>query len=149
MIGGTRIVLIFLVGSLFLSGCAFLFVWHYWGRFRKLDRKFNYRITDIWAAMIGLAPTIALFTLILSEAERPDFSLENNWGGVAMLIALLTFQVAGLIAGRVNIELPPHSGAQSGWESGISIVTGALLGMLALALCFPVMMILLAVLRLL
>lgn len=144
-----RLVLIVIIGAIILAGCAFLFVRHYWLQFQRVGRRFNYRITDIWAAMLGIAPSIVAATVFLSSTESPNFRWEQARGPLLSIVALAVFQIAGLAVGRIDIELPPHFGARNGFESGVSIVTGALIGLLVYCGSFTVMVIVLAILGLL
>lgn len=98
---------------------------YYWIRFKKNNPQlnFNYRITDIWAATLACTPS---FLLLKFALDTFDTSL------LAMFVAVLLGQVAGLMIGRVHIEIPPHQGAKNAVESAISIVAGALVGILML-----------------
>ena len=114
---------------------ASLFVIHYWSKFRLLNRRFNYRITDIWAAMFGLAPTM-LATANLHELSQA-FQFSN---GVIYVIGVAFFQIAGLAAGRMDLEIREHEpeiGPITAWSSAVSIVAGAYIGLLAAILALP------------
>ena len=109
--------------------CLALICRKYWRNFRRANRNkpFNYRITDIWAAMAGLTPSMAL---IAAHYRAGVLSEPGPFWTLASLLAIS--QIAGLFIGRVHIEIPPHRGAKNAFDSAVSIVTGALLGILIL-----------------
>lgn len=93
-------------------------------------KTFNFRITDIWAAMVGLAPTIATLIAMLEDGPVGRGLQTGEVLSIAAFVGIMAGgQVVGLIIGRIHIELPPHSGAQTAMDSAISIVTGALIGL--------------------
>ena len=77
-----------------LAGCGYLFVNHYWRKFRLLNRRFNYRITDIWAAMVGLSPSMILAAIVTQH----KFSANELMTWIAAIAGLAMFQIAGLAA---------------------------------------------------
>ncbi|HYG76821.1 MAG TPA: hypothetical protein VEK08_17590 [Planctomycetota bacterium] len=114
---------------------------HYWRAYKQNcpGRTFNYHITDIWAAMLALTPTLLLIKEVL--AANPMMFWEENLFLGALIGA---GQIAGLFVGRIHIELPPYNGAISAWDSAISILTGALLGAVAPFACIVAAAILIA-----
>jgi hypothetical protein len=70
---------------------------------------------------------------------RSKVNWSSDWIWLAWVLSMVLFQIAGLVAGRINIELPPHRGAETAMASAISIVTGALFGLLVLTLTYCVM----------
>ncbi len=115
---------------------ASLFVSHYWLKFRLLNRRFNYRITDIWAAMVGLVPTMLAAGNLHELGEA--FRISN---ALIYVIGMAFFQVAGLAAGRMDLEIreqEPGIGPITAWSSAVSIVAGALLGLVAASFILPV-----------
>jgi hypothetical protein len=113
---------------------------YYWNRFKKLgaNKTFNFRITDIWAAMAALAPTITTVSIILKENEVRGWQSGDAYGMAVLLIFLGVSQIVGLFLGRIHIELPPNRGAQSAWESAVSIFTGGWIGIL-MPMIFPIL----------
>jgi len=82
--------------------------------------------------MVGLAPSWALITVCAKQAQ-PNFAQPREAIFACILIAVS--QIAGLFVGRIDIELPPHAGARSAWDSAVSIITGALLGLVLFIVC--------------
>ena len=117
---------------------ASLLFWVYWNRFKEMKRRFNYRITDIWAATLALSPTLALAAYV----AKPDPEASSDSTGllfwICAVIGLGLFQVVGLAAGRMDIEIRERElGPVTAGSSAISIVTGAILGLFASALFTP------------
>ena len=109
---------------------VFCFLHGYWLRFQAVGHPFHYRITDIWAAMAGIAPT--LFAAANLEEWRPVFHC-NLFTGIAAIVTLGLFQIAGLAAGRMDLETRQNEakvGPVTAWNSAISILTGAYFGLL-------------------
>lgn len=111
--------------------CAALFVivplvfwgWlmiHYLRKFAGIGKRFNYRITDLWMALVCLSPACCVLGKAF-KSQRP---------GELLLVGGLSFvgTLGGLVLGRIHIELPPHQGARNNAESAVSILTGALIG---------------------
>jgi hypothetical protein len=117
---------------LFVLIFAALFVAHYWVQFVALKRRFNYRITDIWAAMAGLSPSMIAVSMFSESFKQNGLKTENMQLGLAAIIVLSIFQIAGLIVGRIDIELREKElGPITAWTSALSIFTGAFVGILA------------------
>jgi hypothetical protein len=144
------IVAMAVTASLVLFGGAFLFVRPYWLRFQKTGRRFNYRITDIWASMLGLAPSMTAVTIFTNTIGQQMFHSKNDILMLLAIIGLTVFQIAGLAVGRIDIELTSSQpGECTAFESGVSIVTGALLGLIAFCGSFLVLGIVIGALGLL
>ena len=126
-------IVIFIVS---LSICAFLFVRIWWTRFKRLNRRFNFRITDIYAAMVGLAPTMGIIALFdsINRSSEPVFVIHIGRSAQILTIASMAiFQTAGLVVGRLDLELREGElPTITAWTSAISVVTGALIGIIAL-----------------
>lgn len=117
----------YVVFLILLAGGGYLFVNHYWQKFRLLNRRFNYRITDIWAAMLGLSPTMIMAAIVNEQKLSPKDLIFWITGTIALAIV----QIGGLAAGRMDIEIRESElGPVNAMSSAISIVTGALLGLL-------------------
>ena len=114
-----------------LGGLAFYF----WRRFKKecVGKAFNFRITDIWAAMAAFSPTFITFSYTLKDIETRGWQRGDIGILWLVLLVLGASQLVGLLIGRIHIELPPHRGARTARQSAVSIVAGGLIG-----LFFPV-----------
>ncbi len=101
-----------------------LVLYCYWRRFSALHRRFHYRITDLWAAVIGLFPTI------ISAAKIAEYDIRDHGLAYSIVVVVCVgiFQITGLIAGRLDIDIRTPSSAVTAWASAVSIVTGALCG---------------------
>lgn len=122
--------------AFFHLACLFFLCLRYWRNFRSAhpERRFNYRITDIWAAMAGLTPSLALIAFI---GRMRAHEAAHDAEGLTMIAALLaSSQIAGLFIGRLNIEIPPHTGAETAFASAVSIITGAFIGMVLCPVIF-------------
>ena len=130
-----------------LSICAILFVRIWWTRFKRLNRRFNFRITDIYAAMVGLAPTMGLITLFdsINGSAEPEFVINIDRSSQIFVIAsMVIFQIAGLLVGRLDLELREGElPTITAWTSAVSVVTGAMIGIIALAISAAVVAVLL------
>lgn len=106
---------------------------YWWKKFRlqRASTPFNFHITDIWAAMLGLVPSMLIAANAMKDWEK---GVVGAFAG--LLILIVPAQILGLIVGRTHIEMPPHSGAQNAFQSGVSILTGALFGILIGAFAF-------------
>ena len=98
---------------------------HYWRRYAREcpQRTFNFRITDIWAAMIGLIPAVLLIANAMDSPTGIDLTKD-----IVFAVYLGLGQLVGLFVGRIHIELVPYNGAKNAWNSGISILAGAIYG---------------------
>ena len=120
-----------------LLACAWVFVWMWWSNFRKLKKKFNYRITDIWAATAALTPTL----WFAGEYARQAPGAKPEAATVMLLIVIVGFQVAGAIVGRLDLEIRKSEFPEpTAWQSAVSTFSGAIIGIVALGIsCFVVM----------
>src|SRR5262245_58545957 len=124
-------IVLFAITFVLYPAVLLLIARYYWKRFKQdgAAKAFNFRITDIWAAMAGLSPTIVIASLMLEDSMKAGFNVRDILGTL-FIVALLWFgQVAGCFVGRVHLELPPHQGATSTLDSAISIFTGAWIGL--------------------
>lgn len=121
----------YIVSIVYALGLVFI-AFHYWKRFKKESAAgcFNFRITDIWAAMAAIAPTFFIVTVLIEENESRGWQRGDLLSVAILLLVLGVSQLVGLFVGRIRIELPPRSGARTAWESAVSIVAGGLLGLL-------------------
>ena len=109
---------------------VFCFLHGYWFRFQALGQPFHYRITDIWAAIAGLAPT--MYAAAKLHEWRPVFGWDL-FTVIIIVVAIGLFQIAGLAAGRMDLETRQNEskvGPVTAWNSAISILTGAYFGLL-------------------
>ena len=114
-----------------LLSFVLIFVGHYWSTFMASKRRFNYRITDIWAAMAGLSPSMICIALLSKHIETHGSGDERTHFYTGGLIIIAVFQVAGLIVGRIDIEPRERElGPITAWSSALSIFTGAFVGIL-------------------
>jgi len=107
---------------------AFSLYW--WKKFRihRASMSFNFRITDIWAAILGLMPSVLLASYAIQEFER-----DKSLNFALFVLLLVPAQIVGLLMGRTHIEMPPHTGAKNAFDSGVSILAGAMFGILLAA----------------
>lgn len=108
---------IYFIGYLFvplLIGAVFL-----WTCFRKHDRrKFQIRITDLWALSIGISP--GLFLIV-----------ESNRDQLMIAASVLAGQVVGAFWAHLRNEASRNSSSKyRSVLAGTKIIVGALLGML-------------------
>jgi hypothetical protein len=104
-----------------------------WDHYKMLQKPFNYRVTDMWAAIVGLVPTIMLAAMTIESSHVRN---GDDFGTYTLgTFIVLTSQLFGLYIGRLSIEFPPHAGAKSAFHSANSIFTGAAVGFV-LALIF-------------
>lgn len=98
---------------------------------RRSGVRFNFRITDLYAAVVSLSPIMAGLGYAIQEYNpqaRHEW-LWIWWSGLA-----LANMVLGLAIGRIDIQLPPHNQAEpSAMESAISILVGSVYGFLLTA----------------
>ncbi len=109
---------------------AYCFLHGYWLRYQAVGRPFHYHISDIWAAMAGLAPT--LFAATNLETWRPVLKWDLKTE-IFIVVAMGLFQIAGLAAGRMDLETRQNEanvGPVTGLNSAISILAGAYFGLL-------------------
>ncbi|HYG76820.1 MAG TPA: hypothetical protein VEK08_17585 [Planctomycetota bacterium] len=106
-----------------------------WRNFRQNDptRAFNYSITDIYALMLGLAPSIALGVHAMSS---PDNAVNGFW-----LLPLFPAQLLGAFCCRVLMKIEDESSALS---TARAVVMGAWMGA-TLGLALPVFLVVMMV----
>jgi len=81
-------------------------------------KKFNYHITDMWAAIAGLTPSLAIAAYVFNHAMGSET--------VILCYMLSTGQIAGAFCGRLRYL---QSGSvDDAWPSASMILMGALLG---------------------
>ncbi|HYG73860.1 MAG TPA: hypothetical protein VEK08_02415 [Planctomycetota bacterium] len=80
------------------------------------SKKISFRITDIWAAMVGLTPSLLLAT---------GFSGARMESETLVLAVLVYCLASGQLAGMFVENLDPSSSA---WTSAMRILVGAMLG---------------------
>jgi len=115
------------------------YAWRAWHTFsmRFPDRKFYFRITDIWASMIGLTPSFVLAAHAFNHSAR---EIE-----VLALLLLLPAQIVWMFKGRLLAqETERLTGGYNPLESAAMILGAAvwaipfaLMCALALTTCFP------------
>jgi hypothetical protein len=91
-------------------------------RLRRAGKRFVVRITDVWYMALTMMPSIGFFAR-WAEKSGP----EVLWG----VAALLTWQVAGMMASRIIVDLPPEDDGDF-WVSGFHILG---FGCVAVLLC--------------
>lgn len=87
---------------------------------------FTYSISDLWAACVGLLPTI-----LLAAQLMPGF---NGAGEllfrVATIIFVLLHQVLGMIIGKLKYGIRQAGKTHSSIQSALWIIAGALSGLI-------------------
>lgn len=115
---------------LYLIGYAvflLLFVRYHWRSYKKQSQppNFTYSITDIWAAIVGLTPTLALTAYAIESSDNSNFSRMLTY---AMFVG--EGQLAGIFAGKLATLRPPERGERrvSNLRSGMEILLYAIIG---------------------
>ncbi len=110
----------------------------YWNRFKVLKRRFNYRITDIWAATLCLTPSLALAAAAIDVHGDNRINVEFARFLICAASGLAVYLVVGVVIGRLNIEFRERElGPITDWSSAVSIVTGGVFGILAGSIIIP------------
>lgn len=114
------------------SICLLLIADYFWIRLKRdgANKAFNFRITDIWAAMAGTAPSFWVVMYFNEDALQRGVQTGDLAVMAFALFLLIGGQILGLVIGRIHIELPPHSGAKNAFQSAVSIIAGALIGLI-------------------
>lgn len=128
---------VYVVFFLGIAALAAIALRRYWRRFKRMNCTFNYRITDIWAATLGLTPTLAMAASIAREPSHPSDAI-----GTVFIICgpcgLALLQIAGLAIGRMDLEIrKAELGPATAWTSAVSIVAGAVFGLFAALVAVP------------
>lgn len=99
----------------------------YWRSFRKdaPEKKFSYTIMDIWAATIGLTPTLLLAAYAINCHLQGKFDA-GTWLVCAFL--LCAGQLSGIFIMHL-LTLRMERNLASGWESAGCILLGAIFGL--------------------
>ncbi|MCK6470372.1 MAG: hypothetical protein L6R28_01390 [Planctomycetes bacterium] len=117
-----------LVWTVLTLGASALILARMLALLRRSGVRFNFRITDLYAAVVSLSPIMAGLGYAIQEynPQARDEWLWIWWSGLA-----LANMVLGLAIGRIDIQLPPHNQAEpSVMESAISILVGSVYGFL-------------------
>lgn len=102
-----------------LAGYAYFVVWLY----VKLGRRpFNFFITDIWASMLGLAPSI-WFAVHMTKGDNAAHAI--NWLHAGSLVLC---QILGQIAGRLAPISREGESAPRRLDQFICVAAGGLFG---------------------
>ena len=117
--------------ALFAGGyVAFLFLIarNHWRLFKDVNqspRTSNFRITDIWAAILALTPSLLLIGKGASStmAERPLPLNDLDWG--LATAGILSGQALGIYIGRVWCEFRCRD---QQFESGVLMISTGLMG---------------------
>lgn len=95
---------------------------------RRSGVRFNFRITDLYAAVLCLSPVMAGLGYAIQEYNP---QARDEWIWIWLTGLALANQVLGLAIGRIDIQLPPHNETEpSAMESAISILVGSVYGFL-------------------
>lgn len=89
-------------------------------KLRKAGKRFKLRITDLWFVALAMMPSIGF------SVRWVEKSGTNVLFGVA---ALLSWQIAGMLVGRIFVDLPPEDD-DSFWVSGFHIFGFGYVGLL-------------------
>lgn len=118
------------------------YAWHSWHVFHQKfpERHFYFRITDIWAAMLGLTPALVLAGHVYDN-NAPE------WQFFGLLILIPT-QLVWMFKGRMlSQETEHHTGRHCPLESAVSIIGGAawaipftILCAIGLTTCLPALL---------
>jgi len=98
---------------------------YFWRRFKnegKNTKTFTYRITDIWAAMLALTPTLALIGLC-AQNHGENYS---EWGLLAT--TMLSGQLIGIFIGRTS-GTQPEKIQNNALASAVLIIVAGVLGL--------------------
>lgn len=112
---------------------------HFWRRFKKESvgsTTFNFRITDIWAAMITLTPSLIVISYALKFLDERGWENEHTINNAVLGFALTGGQITGMFVGRICGDLPLWGGRKSDWDSASLIIHGGFMGMFALPMIY-------------
>jgi len=95
---------------------------YYWRRYLRFHpgRSIQYRLTDIWAAAIGMIPACLAL----------GFGFERDTELIPWAAALFLAQLIGAFVGRIHGQLPPEPAHPSALRSAYSVVTGCTIGLI-------------------
>lgn len=95
---------------------------------RRSGVRFNFRITDLYAAVLCLSPAMAALGYAV---QGYDPQQRDAWYWIWLSGLVLANQVLGLAIGRIDIQLPPHDRNEpTALESAVSIFVGSMYGLM-------------------
>lgn len=125
-----KIIVGFVIMAATMIAGAVFYVRRYWLQYRDLKCAFNYRITDIYAAMFGCLPSILSFGSLMQRIQVSHGDLEDVLLPSIFLLIFAIYQICGLVVGRIHLDIETYGAKHTNFESATSIVTGAVLGIL-------------------
>lgn len=97
---------------------------------RRSGVRFNFRITDLYAAVLSLSPAMFWLGYSIEHLSELDAGFDRYFYVWLCGTSLLNM-VLGLAIGRIDIQLPPHDlNEPTVMESAISILVGSFYGLM-------------------
>lgn len=97
---------------------------------RRSGTRFNFRITDLYAAVLCLSPVMAWLGYSIENLPEREYGIDRYFFVWLCGTSLLNM-VLGLAVGRIDIQLPPHDRTEpTVMESAISILVGSFYGLM-------------------
>ena len=123
-------------------GYLYYFGWNSWRDFARAKPgiHFNFHITDIWAAIVGLTPSTMLAAYVIADHAK-------SWG-VPVLAVIVPAQVMGMFRGRLRAQREETASSRGcgAIESAVFIIVYTILALpftgvfvIGFSTCLPAM----------